>query len=121
ERLGPSQLFERIAAGLEQFSTAQERAAALGRILPRQFLELLPILGQGLAKFQAAIVEARESGATVTEQQARVSERLNDALSKVEIAVGGVSRALIEAFGPEAIALLERVAKEITGNRDAVV
>lgn len=120
ERLGPAQLFERMAKGLEKFGTAQEKAAALGKVLPKQFLELLPILGGGLAKFQQAIEEARGAGATVTEQQAQVSERLNDSLSKIQIAIGGVSRALIEQFGPDAIALFERLAKAITNNRDGI-
>lgn len=121
QRLGPAQLFEKLAAGLEQFGTAQERAVALGKILPKQFLDLLPILGGGLQKFQAAIVEAREAGATVTQNQARISERLNDSLSKIQISIGGVSRALIESFGPDAIAIFERLAKEITNNREGIL
>jgi hypothetical protein len=119
--LGPSQLFEQIAEGLQKYGTAQDKAVALGKVLPKQFLELLPILGGGLQKFQAAISEARGAGATVTESQALVAERLNDSLSKVGLAIGGVSRALIEQFGPEAIALFERIAKEITKNRDGIL
>ncbi|MBL8752273.1 MAG: hypothetical protein JNK15_03145 [Planctomycetes bacterium] len=121
QSLGPTQLFEKMAAGLEKFGTEQEKAVALGKVLPKQFLELLPILGGGLANFQAAILEARKAGATVTEQQAKVSERLNDSLSKVGIAIGGVSRALIEEFGPDAIALFERLARSITENRQGIV
>jgi hypothetical protein len=119
--LGPSQLFEQIAQGLDQFSTAQDKALKLGKLLPKQFLDLLPILGGGLSKFQNAIREARDAGATVTEQQAQVSERLNDSLSKVTISIGGVSRAFIEAFGPDAIALLETLARKITDNREGIV
>lgn len=119
--LGPSELFERMAAGLEVYGTAQEKTAALGRVLPRQFLDSLPLLEGGLRSFQDAIRDARNSGATVTEQQAKISERLNDSLSKIQIAIGGVSRALIEQFGPDAIALFEKLAKGITENKEAVV
>lgn len=119
--LGPSQLFERMAAGLDQFRTAQEKSVALGKILPKQALELLNVLGGGLQKFQDTVRETRGAGATVTEQQAKIAERLNDSLTKVQFAIGGVSRALIEQFGPQAIAMLERLAKEITNNRDGIV
>lgn len=119
--LGPSELFEKMAAGLETYSTAQEKTVALGRVLPKQFLDSLPLLEGGLRAFQTAIRDARDSGATVTEQQAKISERLNDSLTKIQIAIGGVSRALIEQFGPDAIALFERLAKGITENKEAVV
>lgn len=121
QRLGPAQLFEKMAAGLERYRTQQEKAVALGKVLPQQFLDLLPVLGGGLKKFQDAIVEARGAGATVTEQQAKVSERLNDSLSKIQIAIGSVSRALIEQFGPGAIALFERLATAINTNKQGIV
>jgi lambda family phage tail tape measure protein len=119
--LGPSQLFEKMAAGLEKYTTAQEKTVALGKVLPKQFLDLLPVLGNGLQKFQDGIRDARDSGATVTQQQAAVAERLNDSLTKIQIAIGGVARSLIEQFGPAAIALFERLAKEITNNRDGIL
>lgn len=119
--LSPSQLFERIAQGLEGFNTEQERALALSRVLPKQFLQLLPILGGGLQAFQAAILEARNTGATITQNQAEISERLNDAFSKVGLSLAGVGRELIVAFGPKAIAMLEKLAESITANRDGIV
>lgn len=121
QRLAPAQLFEKIAAGLDQYSTAQEKALALGRALPRQYLNLLPLLGSGLKSFQDQIREVRRVGATVTEDQAKVAEALNDAIAKVGISLGGVSRALIEQFGPEAIAVLEKLATTITENRGQVL
>ena len=119
--LGPSQLFEKMAAGLEKYSTAQEKSVALGKVLPKQFLDLLPVLGNGLKKFQDSIRDARDSGATVTQQQAEVAERLNDSLTKIQISLGNVARSLIEQFGPQAIAIFERLAKEITSNRDGIL
>jgi lambda family phage tail tape measure protein len=119
--LGPSQLFEKMAAGLEKYSTAQEKTVALGKVLPKQFLDLLPVLGNGLRKFQDGIRDARDSGATVTQQQAEVAERLNDSLTKIQISLGNVARSLIEQFGPQAIAIFERLAKGITSNRDGII
>lgn len=119
--LGPSQLFEQIAAGLEQFNTAQEKAAALSKLLPRQFLDLLPVLGGGLKKFQASIREAEASGAKVLEGEAKIAERLNDSLTKIGFAIGNVARALIAEFGPSAIAFFETLAKKITGSREGIL
>ena len=121
QQLAPSQLFEKIALGLESYRTQQEKVVALGKLLPEQFQNLLPILGGGLQKFQAAIREARESGATITEAQAKTAERLNDSLSKVQLSIGAVSRALIQEFGPQAIAFFEGLAKGIVNNRDQIV
>lgn len=121
DRLGPSQLFERIAAGLDQFGTAQEKAVALGKLLPKQFLELLPLLGGGLQKFQQQIRDVRAVGATVTAEQARAAEQLNDGLQKVQFAIGGVSRALLQEFGPPVTLLFESLAKSISENRDGIV
>lgn len=119
--LSPSQLFESMAIGLERYGTEQEKIAALSRILPDQYLKVLDVAGRGLRAFQDTVRSVRESGATVTGQQAKVAERLNDSLSKIQFSIGGVSRALLEQFGPDAIALFEKMAKGITDNRDGVV
>lgn len=119
--LGPSQLFEQMAQGLESFGTAQEKAAALGKVLPRQFLALAPLIGEGLDKFQDAVKQAREAGATVFLDQARIADDLGTSLSKIQLAIGGVSRALIAEFGPAAIVLFERLSKSITENREGIV
>lgn len=119
--LGPAQLFERIAGGLEQLGSEFEREAALARLLPDQFLTLMPLLGRGLAEFQRTVLEARTAGATITEQQAAAADAVNTALAKVQVSIGSVSRALIEAFGPQAARVLEAVAAGIARNRDLVV
>lgn len=121
QELGPSQIFEKMAAGLEQYGTAQEKSVALGQVLPKQFLDTLPLLEGGLRKFQDGILQARANGATVTADQAKIAEQLNDSLTGVQQAIGGVSRALIQEFGPAATAMLQQLARSITENRDAFV
>jgi hypothetical protein len=121
QRLAPAQLFEKIAAGLDRYGSAQQRASALARVLPGQFQQLLPILGKGLGDFQKQIEDVRKAGATITEQQARAAAALNDSLSKVGISIGGLARALIEQFGPQATVIFERLAEGITANRGLVV
>jgi hypothetical protein len=119
--LAPSQLFEQIARGLGGLNSEFDRQVALSKLLPKQFQALMPVLGGGLREFQQAIVEAREAGATVTEEQARVAEQFNDAITKVTLSLGSVSRALLVAFGPRATALLESIAKGIASNKDRIV
>lgn len=121
QTLAPAQLFEQMAIGLERYGTQQEKAVALGKVMPEQFLRLLPVLGNGLQKFQESIRKARDIGATVTESQANIAQKLNQSLDGIGTALGGVSRALIEEFGPDAIALFERLSKEITSNRDGIL
>lgn len=121
QSLGPSQLFEKMAAGLESFGTAQEKSVALGEILPKQFLDSLPLLEGGLRSFQDGILRARANGATVTREQAKAAEQLNDSLTDVQQAIGGVSRALIAEFGPAATAMLQKLAKSITENKEAFI
>lgn len=118
--LGPSQLFEEMARGLELFGTEQEKALALSRVLPEQFQKLLPLLGSGITRFQEAVKEARAVGATITEEQAKIADRLNDAFRKVELAVGSVARELLEAFGPKATAALEKLARAIAANKEQI-
>lgn len=118
QRLGPSQLFEKIAAGLEQIETQQGRLRALGPIVPENFVRLQPLLGQGLANFQKLIVDARRAGATVTQEQARLAEELNDSFLRVETAIGRVGRALLESFGPRVAGVLNSVARAIADNAD---
>lgn len=119
--LAPSQLFEQIARGLGGLNSEFARQVALSKLLPKQFQALMPVLGGGLREFQQAIVEAREAGATVTEEQARVAAQFNDAITKVTLSLGSVSRALLVAFGPRATALLESLAKGIADNKQGIL
>lgn len=119
--LAPSQLFEQIARGLGGLNSEFDRQVALSRLLPKQFQALMPVLGGGLREFQEAILDARASGATVTEEQAKVAGQFNDAITKVTLSLGSVSRALLVAFGPRATALLESIAKGIAANKDRIV
>ena len=114
--LSPSGLFEEMARGLDKFTTAQEKEAALGKILPERFQQLLPILGRGFAEFQRTVREARDAGATVTTEQAKIAERLERSLAKFDLALGGLGKALLDEFGPDAIALFDLISKKLAEN-----
>lgn len=119
--LSPSQLFERLTEGLDRFATQQERTLAVAKRLPGELAPLLPVLTQGLDKFQQLVLDARAVGSTVTNQEARISQELSAAFVKLQLALESVSRSVIVAFGPDVAATLDRVAKLIAENRDAVV
>lgn len=118
--LAPSALFEQMSAGLEAYNTEQDKAVALGKVVPKQFLELLPAIGQGVAEFQANIADVREVGATLTEEQAASAASVTEALDKLGIATDAVGRSLLQAFGPEVAGYLEGLARLIAENRDAI-
>lgn len=118
--LAPSALFEAMSAGLEQYNTEQDKAVALGKIVPKQFLELLPAIGQGVAEFQQNIEGVRRVGATLTDEQATSAAAVTEALDKLSIATQSVYRSMIQAFGPEIAVFLEGVANMIAKNRDAL-
>lgn len=121
QELSPSQLFEKIAVGLEQFGSEQERASKLQLIFSRNFQRLLPLLGRGVRTFQDSIREGRAYGATITEMDGKVSELVNDSLLRMRTAVEDVQRALITTFGDDASAFLSRFAQGIADNKEEVV
>lgn len=118
--LAPAALFEQMSAGLEAYNTEQDKAVALGKVVPKQFLELLPAIGQGVAEFQQNIAEVREVGATLTEEQAASAAAVTEALDKLGIATDAVGRSLLQAFGPEVAGYLEGLARLVAENRDAI-
>lgn len=119
--LGPSQLFERLSVGLERFGTQQEKALALSKILPESYLRLLPTLAKGSQAFQDTVRQAREAGATVTATEAKSAEALNDAITRIEFSLGKTGRAIIQAFGPTAILILDKLTKAVGDNREQFV
>jgi hypothetical protein len=119
--LGPSQLFEQIAVGLDQFATEQERSAKLAVILKGNFVELLPILARGESTFREAIENARRFGSTMDGEVAGISDSLGDSLDAVGISIRATGRELIRTFGPQAAELFERLALFINENKAAFV
>lgn len=117
---GPSEIFEQLSKGLERFSGEQDRALKLAQLLPKSYLQLLPLLGQGAEAFRKTITDARAAGATITEAEAKAAEQLNDAFTKVNLAIASVGRAIIVTFGPDATAALETLTTKIVENKDAI-
>lgn len=120
QRLAPSELFERIVAGLERFSSAQEKEFRLGRILPEQFLQLLPLVGRGLEEFQQRILAVRRVSATVLPEEARISEKFEQSLVSMRQAFEGLARSLLVQFGPSLTVVFEKLARLIADNREAI-
>jgi hypothetical protein len=119
--LGPSQLFELMAKGLEKFESAQAKVLVTSKILPKQFIDALPVIGKGLSEFQKSVQEVQSLHATVLPKQAAAADALGDAFDKVKIAVESVGRELIASFGPSATVLLEKLAHTIADNEKAIV
>lgn len=114
----PAALIEKMAAGLENFNDAGQRAQVLSQILPEGFVQIGPLISQGLDDFQKQIERVRKLGAEVTSEQARVAEAVSGAFGEVRIALQGIGKQVLVAFGPATVAALEATAEFLAENRD---
>lgn len=121
KELGAAQLFERIAAGLEQYDDKASQLFVLSRLLPKDAFKSITTLGKGVADLQEQIVRVRSLNATVTREQAAAAAAWNTALGEVRIAAEGVARQFIKTFGPEITAGLRGLADFIAQNSGAIV
>lgn len=88
-------IFPLVAERISRFGSASEQAAAAQRLFGRGASELLPILAQGRAGYDAATQAAIRNG-LVTEDQARTADEAADQLS----ALGSALRVdLVNALG----------------------
>lgn len=116
----PSKAFEKIALALEKFTGKTEKLKVLRDIFGKQFIDVAPLLTQGLDKFQDFVRQVREAGGTVTGAGTRISDQLGDSITKLKFSLRGVGGALVEAFGPRISVLLDELSKKIAASRDKI-
>jgi len=117
-RLSPANLFERMALGLEKFSTQAERGRVLQQLFPEQFVKLNKLLGEGLDNFQDSIRRAELVGARISTLQGDIAQRLSNAFGEVSLALRAIGLQMLEAFGPRTIAVLEAMAVWLAENKE---
>jgi len=113
-------IFEGIAGGLEQYNTAQERAAALSRFFPENFQPLFAVLAKGQDEFRNLIALSDLFVGTIGEDGAKAAGRFATAMGLLKTTVESVGRdALIviaERFAPS----IERIATFLATNRTVI-
>lgn len=119
-KLDAVDLFDKISLGLERYSTAQERAGALARIMPSQFQAMFATLGNGQEQFRGLVALAQMFVGTISENGAKAAGRFADAVQLIGTAAKSVGRDALIRIAEQFAPALEKVAVFIAENRDAI-
>jgi len=119
--LNPTQLLAELANGLGNIEDATDQTLTLATLFPEQWRNVINLIEGGGETFQKRLEQARRSGATVTQQQADNAAKLQDALSRLQVATDNVGRELLNVFGPVLVEALDTFAQAILNNKAAVV
>jgi hypothetical protein len=113
-------IFDRIAGGLERFGTAQERAGALARILPREFAPLFASLAKGQEEFRKLIATSQFFFGQLGEEGAEAAGRFADAVQLLRGTVSSIGRQTFVNLAKELAPTIERIAVFLAENREAI-
>jgi hypothetical protein len=119
----PVQLFDRLAGSLEQFETAQEKAAAILEVFPKATgdIELLvDVLGRGQAEFRNLIATAEFFGGTIDDLDVAKILRFNDALDVTKLAVDRVGRSASVSISEKLSPIFEKLATFVAQNAERI-
>lgn len=119
----PVKLFDRLAGSLEQFETAQEKAAAILEVFPKATgdIELLvDVLGKGQAEFRNLIATAEFFGGTIDDIDVAKILRFNDALDVAKLAIDRVGRSATVAISERLAPIFEKLATFIAQNAERI-
>lgn len=119
----PVKLFDRLAGSLEQFETAQEKAAAILDVFPKATgdVELLvDVLGRGQKEFRNLIATAEFFGGTISEDGVAQILRFNDSLDVMKLAIDRVGRSASVAIARELAPIIERIATFVAQNAERI-
>ena len=108
-------VLKEFADRFKEFGGGQEIIAAGVKLFGRQFEQLIPLLKDGSAGFEAAAEEARAFGIVVGNEAGRAAEAFNDNLTRLGKPIQGISQQIAQSLLPSMIALsdeLVSVAKE---------
>ena len=113
-------IFEQMASGLEQYNTAQEKAAALSRFFPDNFQKIFALVGKGREEFRKLVDLASLFVGTISEGGAKAASRLNDAIGLLKTAVQSLGRDAVIRLAEKFADTIERIALFIAQNRETL-
>lgn len=119
-RLNPAQLLEALSDGVGNIADATDKTLTLSTLFPEQWRNVLNLIEGGGDQFREQLRIARQSGATVTKEQAQAAAQLNDAMARAQSAIASVGRELLVTFGPTIIDALDTFANTLLANQEAV-
>ena len=120
KELGATDLFRKMAKGLEETGTTAEKSAALQQIFADNFRKLLVVLGKGSVEFERMLKSGEAFGAMVTGAEAVAAANYTNVLLKLQTAMSKVVRVILTELGPKVLPLLEKFAKLIATSGPAI-
>lgn len=110
--------FIAIAGGISQLATQSEKAAVAQKLFGRSGMELLNLLDAGAPAVRSMVSEMEQLGGTVTGDQAKAIENMNDAMSRFRVAATGGFNQLVATLAPYATAAINSVTGAVVRLRD---
>ena len=109
-----------VADGIQHTRSETEQLALVTAIYGRSGAEILPMLREGSKGLAEQAARARALGVVITDTEAAIAGRFNDAVDDARHAVGGLSRQIGLALMPALTGLIERALDWFTANRDVI-
>lgn len=119
----PVKLFDRLSGSLEQFGTAQEKAASILEVFPKATgdIELLvDMLGRGQAEFRNLIATAEFFGGTIDDVAVGKILRFNDSLDVLKLAIDRVGRSASVSISEKLSPIFEKLATFVAQNAERI-
>jgi hypothetical protein len=86
------QVLEELADKFQGYADGAEKSALAQRVFGRSGADLIPLLNAGAAGIKDMADESDRLGNTISTKTAKAAERFNDNITRLETAVGGLSR-----------------------------
>jgi hypothetical protein len=116
--LTPQVAFEKVAAAIAELPNPAQQAAAAVSLFGKSGIDLVPVFQEGAGFLQQMREEAERLGTVLSQDQVSNLASLDDAISAVSAAFGGLTNRVVAEFAP---ALTEAAARaaEFRGTLDA--
>ncbi len=109
-----------VADGISRTRDTTEQLALVTAIYGKSGAEILPMLREGSKGLREQAARARQLGLVLTDTEAAIAGRFNDAVDDARHAVAGLTRSIGLALMPTLSGLIERFTDWVASNRDVL-
>jgi hypothetical protein len=110
-----------IADKFARMPDGAKKSAAAIELFGRSGASLIPFLNEGRAGIAALVAQAELLGLTFTKEQVKVATAMNDSLSALTRAVGGIKNQIGLLFAPDITRVSDGLISLVERNREAIV
>lgn len=118
--LAPEEQFAKLSDALLRVEEPGRRAAMAMALFGRSGAELLPLLNEGSAGIEALRQKARDFGITLTEEDVKAAEQLNDAIGLLTMSFKARLGSAMAALTPTLTEFAEKVAESMKSVGDFI-